>query len=96
MHSTGGVLLEHVKAMSLGLDLGDQDTLFWYILPSWMDGRDLVSGLLAGARIFRYDGSPSYPSWDMVWALAAEHRVTLLRPARRTCAPRWGRGGTGA
>src|ERR1700720_816325 len=29
VHSTGGVLLEHLKAMSLGLDLSDGDTFFW-------------------------------------------------------------------
>ena len=78
VHSTGGVLLEHLKAMSLGLDLGDQDTFFWYTSPSWMVWNYLVSGLLAGARIVCYDGSPSYPSWEALWALAAEHRVTLL------------------
>jgi acetoacetyl-CoA synthetase len=78
VHSTGGVLLEHLKAMSLGLDLGEQDTFFWYTSPSWMVWNYLVSGLLAGARIVCYDGSPTYPSWDALWALAAEHRVTLL------------------
>jgi acetoacetyl-CoA synthetase len=78
VHSTGGVLLEHLKAMSLGLDLGGRDTFFWYTSPSWMVWNYLVSGLLAGTRIVCYDGSPSYPSWDALWALAAEHRVTLL------------------
>jgi acetoacetyl-CoA synthetase len=78
VHSAGGVLLEHLKAMSLGLDLSEADTFFWYTSPSWMVWNYLVSGLLAGARIVCYDGSPSYPSWDALWALAAEHRVTLL------------------
>ena len=89
VHSTGGVLLEHLKAMSLGLDLGERDTFFWYTSPSWMVWNYLVSGLLAGARIVCYDGSPSYPSWDALWALAAEHQVTLLgtSPAHvRACA----------
>jgi acetoacetyl-CoA synthetase len=49
VHSVGGVLLEHLKAMSLGLDLGAQDTFFWYTSPSWMVWNYLVSGLLAGA-----------------------------------------------
>jgi acetoacetyl-CoA synthetase len=78
VHSTGGVLLEHLKATSLGLDLGEGDTFFWYTSPSWMVWNYLVSGLLAGSRIICYDGSPAYPSWDALWALAAEHRVTLL------------------
>jgi acetoacetyl-CoA synthetase len=78
VHGTGGVLLEHLKAMSLGLDLGERDTFFWYTSPSWMVWNYLVSALLVGTRIVCYDGSPSYPSWDTVWALAAEHHVTLL------------------
>jgi acetoacetyl-CoA synthetase len=78
VHGTGGVLLEHLKAMSLGLDLGERDTFFWYTSPSWMVWNYLVSSLLVGTTILCYDGSPSYPSWDTVWALAAEHRVTLL------------------
>src|SRR5580658_817249 len=89
VHGTGGVLLEHLKAMSLGLDLGERDTFFWYTSPSWMVWNYLVSGLLAGTRILCYDGSPSYPSWDALWALAAEHQVTLLgtSPAHlRACA----------
>ncbi len=89
VHSTGGVLLEHLKAMSLSLDLGERDTFFWYTSPSWMVWNYLVSALVAGARIVCYDGSPSYPSWDTVWALAAEHHVTLLgtSPAHlRACA----------
>ena len=89
VHSTGGVLLEHLKAMSLSLDLGEQDTFFWYTSPSWMVWNYLVSALLAGARIVCYDGSPSHPSWDTVWALAAEQHVTLLgtSPAHlRACA----------
>jgi acetoacetyl-CoA synthetase len=78
VHSTGGVLLEHLKAMSLNLDLGESDTFFWYTSPSWMVWNYLISGMLVGARIVCYDGSPGYPSLDTVWALAAEHRVTLL------------------
>ncbi len=78
VHSTVGVLLEHLKAMGLALDLGPRDCFFWYTSPSWMVWNYLVSGLLVGARIVCYDGSPSFPSLDTLWALAAEHRVTLL------------------
>jgi acetoacetyl-CoA synthase len=38
----------------------------------------LVSGLLTGSRIVCFDGSPSFPSLDTLWRLAAEHDVTLL------------------
>jgi acetoacetyl-CoA synthetase len=89
VHSAVGVLLEHLKAMGLALDLGPRDCFFWYTSPSWMVWNYLVSGLLVGARIVCYDGSPSFPSLDTLWALAAEHRVTLLgtSPAHlRACA----------
>jgi acetoacetyl-CoA synthetase len=78
VHSTGGVLLEHLKALSLALDLGPGDTFFWYTSPSWMVWNYLVSGLLVGARIVCFDGSPTHPSFDTLWSIASEHRVTLL------------------
>ena len=64
MHSTGGVLLEHLKAIGLGLDLSARDTFFWSTSPSWMVWNYLVSGLLVGARIVCFDGSPTHPSLD--------------------------------
>jgi len=89
VHSTGGVLLEHLKAIGLGLDLSARDTFFWSTSPSWMVWNYLVSGLLVGARIVCFDGSPTHPSLDAVWSITAEHRVTLLgtSPAHlRACA----------
>jgi acetoacetyl-CoA synthetase len=78
VHSTGGVLLEHLKAMGLALDLGPGDTFLWYTSPSWMVWNYLVSALLVGARIVCFDGSPAYPSLDVLWSISAEQRVTLL------------------
>jgi acetoacetyl-CoA synthetase len=89
VHSTGGVLLEHLKAMALALDLGNEDTFFWYTSPSWMVWNYLVSAMLVGARIVCFDGSPTHPSLETVWSISAEHRVTLLgtSPAQlRACA----------
>ena len=39
----------------------------------------LVGGLLVGATILLYDGSPGYPDLMTLWRLAERHRVTLLR-----------------
>ena len=38
----------------------------------------LVSGLLVGATIVLYDGSPTHSSTDGLWQVAAEHGVTLF------------------
>ena len=75
VHGHGGVLLEHLKAMVLHLDLGPGSTFFWYTSPSWMVWNYQVSGLLAGATVVCYDGSPSA---ETLWRIAAEHRVTVL------------------
>jgi len=78
VHGHGGVLLEHLKALSLHLDLGPRDTFCWYTSPSWMMWNFLAAGLLVGATVVCYDGAPSYPETDRLWALAAQERVTVL------------------
>jgi acetoacetyl-CoA synthetase len=78
VHGHGGVLLEHLKALALQCDVGPGDRYWWYTTPSWMMWNFQVSGLLVGATIVCYDGSPAYPTTDAVWRLAAELGVTLL------------------
>ena len=78
VHGHGGVLVEHLKALSLHLDLGPGDTFFWYTSPSWMVWNYQASGLLTGSTILCYDGSPAQPSPAALWRIAAQHRVTLL------------------
>ncbi|MCF6387815.1 acetoacetate--CoA ligase [Mycobacterium sp. MBM] len=78
VHGHGGVLLEHLKAVALQSDIGDRDTFFWYTSPSWMMWNFQIAGLLVGATIVCYDGSPSYPTPDALWALAADLGVTVL------------------
>ena len=46
VHGHGGILLEHLKALSLHLDLGAGDRFFWYTTSGWMMWNLLVSGLL--------------------------------------------------
>ncbi|WP_239377247.1 acetoacetate--CoA ligase [Frankia sp. Cj5] len=78
VHGHGGVLLEHLKSAALHLDLGPEDTYFWYTSPSWMMWNFQVAGLLVGSTIVCYDGNPTYPGPDALWELAARHRVTVL------------------
>lgn len=78
VHGHGGVLLEHLKQMAFHLDLGPDDVFFWYTSPSWMMWNFQVSGLLAGATIVCYDGSPSYPGPAALWELAEAFGVTVL------------------
>jgi acetoacetyl-CoA synthetase len=74
----GGVLLEHLKACVLHADLGPDDRFFWFTTTGWMMWNMLVSGLLTGASIVLYDGSPSYPDIDVLWSLAENAEITCF------------------
>lgn len=78
MHGHGGVVVEHLKAAGLQCDLGPRDTFFWYTSPSWMMWNFQVAGLLVGATIVCYDGSPNAPKPDSLWEIAARVRATVL------------------
>ncbi|PXX07760.1 acetoacetate--CoA ligase [Mycolicibacterium moriokaense] len=78
VHGHGGVVLEHLKAVALQSDIGANDTFFWYTSPSWMMWNFQVAGLLVGATIVCYDGSPSYPRPDALWDIAARVGATVL------------------
>src|SRR5579859_3259113 len=78
MHGHGGVVLEHLKALSFHQDLHPGDIFTWYTTTGWMMWNYLAGGLLAGLTIVLYDGSATYPETDRLWRLAAEHDVTYL------------------
>jgi len=74
----GGIVLEHVKALSLHLDLRPGDRFFWYTTTGWMMWNFLVGGLLVGATIVLYDGSPSEPDIGALWRVAERAGITYL------------------
>jgi acetoacetyl-CoA synthetase len=79
VHGHGGVLLEHLKTLSLHSDLGPGDRLLWYTTTHWMMWNLVVSTLLTGATTCTYDGSPALLTKpDILWELAARHRVTVF------------------
>ncbi|MGK5533750.1 acetoacetate--CoA ligase [Streptomyces sp. URMC 129] len=79
VHGHGGVLLEHLKQIGLHCDLGAGDTYLGYTSPSWMMWNFQVAVLLVGASLVCYDGSPSHPAPDTLWALASRHRTAVLQ-----------------
>ncbi|GAB2720989.1 acetoacetate--CoA ligase [Nocardia thraciensis] len=78
VHGHGGVVVEHLKAVALQSDIGRDDTFFWYTSPSWMMWNFQIAGLLVGATIVCYDGSPGYPAPDTLWDIAGRTRTTVL------------------
>ena len=62
VHSTGGVLLQHLKELILHTDLHQQDNIFYFTTCGWMMWNWLISSLYTGANLILYEGSPSHPS----------------------------------
>ncbi|GGL08742.1 acetoacetate--CoA ligase [Planomonospora parontospora] len=78
VHGHGGVVLEHLKALSFHQDLGPDDVFFWYTTTGWMMWNYLVGGLLVGSAVLLYDGSATHPETGALWRLAAEEGVTYF------------------
>ncbi|BAC12460.1 acetoacetyl-CoA synthetase [Oceanobacillus iheyensis HTE831] len=78
VHSQGGMLLEHLKATHLHLDLDQNSRFFWFTTTGWMMWNFLVGGLLNGSCIILYDGSPSYPDERFLWKFAEDTKMTVF------------------
>ncbi|GAA3830138.1 acetoacetate--CoA ligase [Sphaerisporangium flaviroseum] len=78
VHGHGGIVLEHLKALTFHQDLGEGDVFFWYTTTGWMMWNFLVGGLLVGSTVVLYDGSATHPGPDVLWRLAAEEGVTYF------------------
>ncbi|WP_332763165.1 acetoacetate--CoA ligase [Pseudomonas koreensis] len=78
VHSTGGVLLQHVKEHGLHCDLGPGDRLFYYTTCGWMMWNWLVSALAVGSAVVLYDGSPFYPDHPRLLDLIDDERISVF------------------
>ncbi len=78
VHGHGGMLLEHLKALGLHLDLSEKDVFFWFSTTGWMMWNMLASGLLVGATVVLYDGSPAFPDLLALWRLAELEKVSYF------------------
>ncbi len=78
VHGHGGIVLEHLKALSLHHDLGRDDRFFWFSSTGWMMWNLLIGGLLVGACVVLYDGSPAEPDLGALWRMAEETGTTYF------------------
>jgi acetoacetyl-CoA synthetase len=74
----GGILLEHLKKAHLHIDLSPDDRFFWFTTTGWMMWNLVVGGLLSGATVVLYDGSPGYPDMGALWRFAEEVGITCF------------------
>ncbi|MCS7071514.1 MAG: acetoacetate--CoA ligase [Anaerolinea sp.] len=78
VHGHGGIVLEHLKEATLHNDLKPGDRFFWYTSTGWMMWNYLVGGLLTGATILVYNGSPGYPDMNALFRLAERTGMTYF------------------
>jgi len=74
----GGIVLEHLKTIALHLDLDEHDRFFWFTTTGWMMWNLLVGGLLRGATVLLYDGSPGHPDMGALWRFAERSGMTYF------------------
>jgi acetoacetyl-CoA synthetase len=74
----GGIVLEHLKTVGLHCDLGPGDRFFWFTTTGWMMWNLLLGGLLTGATVLLYDGSPAYPDLNVLWQFAEDSGMTCF------------------
>jgi acetoacetyl-CoA synthetase len=74
----GGIVLEHLKGLSLHLDLTADDRFFWFTTTGWMMWNFLTSGLLIGSTVLLWDGSPAQPDLLALWRFAAATGMTYF------------------
>ncbi|HVB23589.1 MAG TPA: acetoacetate--CoA ligase [Ktedonobacteraceae bacterium] len=74
----GGILLEHIKSLSLDMNLKTSDRFFWFTTTGWMMWNLLIGGLLVGTTVLLYDGSPAYPDIGTLWKFAQDSGMTFF------------------
>ena len=78
VHGHGGIVLEHLKLSALHNDLGPHDRFHWYSSTGWIMWNCQIGGLLAGATICLYDGSPGWPDLNALWKFADAAGATFI------------------
>ncbi|CAH1526948.1 Acetoacetyl-coenzyme A synthetase [Vibrio owensii] len=83
VHSVGGTILNHLKEHQLHSDIQPKDRVFYYTTCGWMMWNWHVSALASGACLVIFDGSPVYPTPDVLWDLALRAEVSLFGTAAK-------------
>lgn len=79
LHVHTGFPLKATQDLWHAFDLKSQDIFFWYTDMGWMMGPWMVyGGLITGATIVLYDGTPDYPHAGRLWEMIDAHHVTVF------------------
>lgn len=78
VHSHGGIVLEHLKALHLQHDVRSGDRMLWYTSTGWMMWNLSIGGLLIGATVIAFDGDPRGDDGQALWRTVEDEQVTRL------------------
>ncbi|MBA2520183.1 MAG: AMP-binding protein [Chloroflexia bacterium] len=79
LHVHAGFPIKAAHDLAYCFDLQADDTLFWLTDLGWMMGPwAIAGGLLLGATLLVFEGTPDYPDPDRLWRLVEDHRATVL------------------
>jgi acetyl-CoA synthetase len=79
VHVHAGFPIKAAHDLAACFDLQSDDTIFWLTDLGWMMGPWLIcGGLIVGATLLLFEGTPDYPNPDRLWRLVEDHRVTVL------------------
>ena len=78
VHGAGNALIEQKKELLIHCDVKDGDRVFYFTTTGWMMWNWQVAALSCGASIYLYDGSPFYPTLDVLIKYCSEHKFTFF------------------
>ena len=77
-HGAGGTILQHLKELLLHTDVKRKDRFFYYTTCGWMMWNWMASGLMTGATVVLYEGSPFYPGPEAMFDLIDEQKISIF------------------
>ncbi|MDP9362724.1 MAG: AMP-binding protein, partial [Chloroflexota bacterium] len=79
VHVHAGFPIKAAHDLAYCFDLQEDDVLFWLTDLGWMMGPWAIGGgLMLGATLLLFEGTPDFPAPDRLWRLVDDHRVTTL------------------
>ena len=79
VHVHSGFPIKAAQDLAFAFDMREDEVLCWITDLGWMMGPwAIMGGLIAGASVLLYEGTPDYPEPDRLWALVDRHQVSVL------------------